>query len=233
MQSLSYASAVQLLSCHQKLTPKTIHLASSSYYLVVKNIRRTISEILKKEESFDSEIRPDLLSKYHQIVQEELRDLCVKLIGLIDENQLTMDYDNHALLDLYKIKGDYYRYIIELFPEDVSYSEYIEKAYKSYLEGEEVYNRDDSIPLSCKVSFMVNFTIFLRDNYQLHQLAYKKASECFKKISEIDYDKNDVELVKYLNLLKDNIEKWDHQDIGLGNQRKYMSYSQLHHEVKV
>lgn len=199
----------------------------------MKNIRRTISEITKKEESFDSEIRPDLLSRYHQIVQEELRDLCIKLICLIDDNQLTMDYDSHSLLDLYKIKGDYYRYIIELYPEDDNYVDYIESAYKSYQDGEEVYKRDDSIPLSCKVSFMVNFTIFLRDNYQQHQLAYKKASECFESISHIDYDKNDVELVKYLNLLKDNIEKWDHQDIGLGNQRKYMSYSQLHHEVRI
>lgn len=160
----------------------------------------------------------------------ELLEKCSNLIDIIDVHLSKYNYSGISLILLLKTKGDYYRYIIEskAYSKEKDCMKCLEEAGKSYLKAFEISNGSDILlQHSVTIALVVNYCIFLRTTSNQQELAADKAHDYYDKVSKLNYDKNDISFTKYLNRLKENIDRWDHEDSGIDANHKNLSISRI------
>jgi hypothetical protein len=153
-------------------------------------------------------------------IRKELKENCEEIISLLDTQVLTGNrYDQDDLKDAVvffrKMKGDYYRYIAEMYDDDDDESkankeEFSNKAEQAYNDATElVVSLDKSHPVV--LGLMLNFSVFYFEIKKDSDKACELAKTAFDDALGV-LDSSDTETYKdsalILQLLRDNLTLW-------------------------
>jgi len=206
----------------RKLTDEERNLLSVAFKNVVgarRSAWRIISAVEQKEkETLVGKIATD----YRGEIEKELQERCFQVLDLIENHLLKQldDTDLESKVFYLKMKGDYYRYLVEVTTgEDRdNLSEKSKEAYNGATE------QAGSLPSThpIKLGLALNFSVF---HYEICNDG-KKACELAKRafdeaIAELDNLKEDSykDSTLIMQLLRDNLTLWssendDQQDDG-------------------
>jgi len=174
---------------------------------------RIISSIEQKQIDKGEGADNSLASTYRVEIERELQDRCGEVLELIDEYLLSTVDDTpkptEAKVFYLKMKGDYYRYLVEVTTGDPreKLSDNSKKAYEA------ATTEADHLPSThpIKLGLALNFSVF---HYEIMNDG-KKACELAKKafdaaIAELDNLKEDSykDSTLIMQLLRDNLTLW-------------------------
>lgn len=197
-----------------KLTDEQRNLLSVAFKNVV-GARRSAWRIISSIEQKDKEKNnsSELAQKYREDIELELQDRCGEVLKLIDDYLLktveTSDNKIEGKVFYLKMKGDYYRYLVEVTTgeqrsllADKSKEAY-EQATKSGLELTSTH------PI--KLGLALNFSVFHYEIMNDGKLACELAKKAFDDaIAELDNLKEDSykDSTLIMQLLRDNLTLW-------------------------
>lgn len=132
-------------------------------------------------------------------------------------------YSNGAcLLSIYTVRGDCYRYIIEIYKCNIV--KYIDEINRSYYKVYELCMNDMDIPLSDSTSAIIKYTIYLYEICGQKSLAITEAQKWYIYVTK-DVNNINTNLSKNLKVLKDNIDEWSHKELIINSLTKHYSFS--------
>jgi len=200
-------------SATQPLSNEERNLLSVAFKNVV-GARRSAWRIISNLESKSTDEKKDLVADYRMEIEKELQDRCGEVLDLIDKYLLpsvtSTESDGIESKVFYlKMKGDYYRYLVEVASGD-SKAELAGKSKDAYDEAtKEADNLATTHPI--KLGLALNFSVF---HYEIMNDG-KKACELAKKafdaaIAELDSLKEDSykDSTLIMQLLRDNLTLW-------------------------
>lgn len=155
---------------------------------------------------------------YIQSIKTKLFDFCQHLLNLID-NKLLVNYPNIEYLILVtRTKGDLTRYLCEIASNDKEREKYLISANKTYQLAENMCMKNLSViekkNTSVVIALIANYSLFLHDYYNQHELAIEKAVNYYNRFIDSDGIK-DLLVYPLLSILKNNIEQWKQTEISL------------------
>lgn len=170
-----------------------------------------------------------LASQYRQEIEKELEARCQEVLRLIDDSLLkTVDESQvpaEAKVFYLKMKGDYFRYLVEVKPEGEerkSNSEKSKDAYGSATEAAIELQNTHPIKLGLALNYSVFHYEIMNDPKQACELAKKAFDEAIAELDSLKEDSyKDSTLI--MQLLRDNLTLWTsenddgHTDQGEGN----------------
>ena len=189
------------------LTEKQRNFLSVAYKNVVgakRSAWRVISSIEDKG-SYDS----DIVTEYRKGIEKELLELCVEVIGLLDERLLKEDNDTEGKVFYLKMKGDYLRYMAEVITGNER-SSLANRIYDAYNEATEAAT-DLANTHPIKLGLALNYSVFYYEIENNAQKAVELAKRAFDvAIAELDNLKEDhyKDSTLIMQLLRDNLTLW-------------------------
>jgi len=197
------------------LTDEQRNLLSVAFKNVVgarRSAWRIISSIEQKQND-KGEGADSLASSYRVDIEKELQERCGEVLDLIDDHLLATvgetPHPTEAKVFYLKMKGDYYRYLVEVTNGD-NRDELSNKSKAAYESAtSEAENLPSTHPI--KLGLALNFSVF---HYEIMNDG-KKACELAKKafdaaIAELDNLKEDSykDSTLIMQLLRDNLTLW-------------------------
>jgi len=191
------------------LTNEDRNLLSVAFKNVVGSRRsawRIISAVENKEkDSKDSEIAHN----YRKQIEQELEEKCDEVLKLIDNHLLKGEIDDESKVFYLKMKGDYYRYLVEV-STSTNRAELSEKSRAAY---DEATTAGDVLASThpIKLGLALNFSVF---HYEIMNEATKAcalAKTAFDNaIAELDNLKEESykDSTLIMQLLRDNLTLW-------------------------
>ena len=181
------------------------------------NFRRDSWNTVNALESKEIKNKSPLLPRVTELklsLANEIKNYIDKGIELID-NFLFKNANNDELKIMYsKIKGDYFRYIIEITPKqnEDEIKNLKQKVDENYTYGLNLCNNLSNLNTT-KIGLILNYTCFLyeieKDCKNAYEIANNTYQTTLKCINDENYDLTLLkDLNKLMNLLKENINKW-------------------------
>ena len=207
-------------SANGDLTDEERNLLSVAYKNVVGARRSAWRIINSLEEKAKDENKRRLAQNYRQDVEKELEEKCQEVLNLIDDNLLKLAEKPESEVFYLKMKGDYYRYLVEIKSDD---SGKITNSREAYEKAKE--KADDLVPTHpIRLGLALNFSVFYYEIERDPEQACKLAEEAFDKaMKEIEKD-DTVEDSSYkdstliMQLLRDNLTLWKQEADEQGDQ---------------
>ena len=198
------------------LTEEERNLLFSSLKSLINSRRdswHTVQALESKEIKNKSSLLPRVTELKLSLV-DEIKKYINKGIELID-NFLFKNANSDEVKIMYsKIKGDYFRYIIEITPKknEDEINNLKEKADENYKNGLSLCNNVSNLNTT-KIGLILNYTVFLyeieRDCKNALTIANNAYQTTLKCINDENHDLTLLkDLNKLMNLLKENINKW-------------------------
>lgn len=197
-----------------KLTDEQRNLLSVAFKNVV-GARRSAWRIISSIEQKDKEKNnsADLAQKYREDIELELQERCGEVLQLIDDYLLktveTSDNKVEGKVFYLKMKGDYYRYLVEVTTGEqrTKLAESSKEAYEqATASGAELTSTH---PI--KLGLALNFSVFHYEIMNDGKLACELAKKAFDDaIAELDNLKEDSykDSTLIMQLLRDNLTLW-------------------------
>lgn len=204
----------ELTKMNKKLTDEQRNLLSVAFKNVVgarRSAWRIISSIEQKE--IDKGEPSTLAQAYREEIEVELQQRCGEVLSLID-NYLLKNVDvaenpTEAKVFYLKMKGDYYRYLVEVTTGDKR-SELAAKSKEAYEDATEA-SKELASTHPIKLGLALNYSVF---HYEI-MTDSKKACELAKSafdgaIAELDNLKEESykDSTLIMQLLRDNLTLW-------------------------
>jgi len=223
-QAERYDDMVQFMTERTKefndkpLTNEERNLLSVAFKNVV-GARRSAWRIISNLETKSTE-KKDLIAEYRKEIEKELQERCNAVLSLIDNHLLASSEDDTESKVFYlKMKGDYYRYLVEVSvgDEKKSLSEKSQQAYDKATDTAETLTSTHPI----KLGLALNFSVF---HYEIMNDAKKAcllAKTAFDQaIGELDHLKEDTykDSTLIMQLLRDNLTLWTSENEQEGGQ---------------
>ena len=207
---------------NDKLTTEERNLLSVAFKNVVGALRsswRIVSSI--KEKRFKDGADCTVETEYKQVIEDELKTKCNEVLAMLDDLILRED-ETEAKVFYKKMKGDYYRYIVEVEPmtnEDARQSliDNAQKAYEEATSTAEELARTNPI----RLGLALNFSVFYYEIQNNGQKACELAKQAFDgAISELDNLKEDSykDSTLIMQLLRDNLTLWTTENEETSNE---------------
>lgn len=196
-----------------ELTIEERNILSVAFKNVVGTRRaawRVISLIERKETKKGSITNAQKALHYKQIIEKELTNKCRKILSLIEVDLVKNAKTEEGKVFLYKMQGDYYRYIAE-YSLDNEKNNAAKKAQDSYDQAQQ-------LAISClqsthpmRLGLALNYSVFFYEIKQNASQACKMARDAFDEaiadLDDIDDDfYKDATLI--MQLLRDNLTLW-------------------------
>lgn len=192
------------------------NLLSVAYKNVVGTRRsswRVISSLEQKaREKGESEKKLQLCEEYKRNIEKELNELCDEVISLLDNHLLPKVGDSVEPKIFYlKMKGDYFRYKVEIASgkeSEANLAAKSEEAYKlAYDIAKESLNPTNPIRLGLALNFSVYYYEIKKESNTACDLAKTAFDEA---IAQLDAGKEDdyKDSTLILQLLRDNLTLW-------------------------
>lgn len=222
-----------------KLTEQKLRLSSEERNLLsvaFKNVvgaRRSAWRIIKSMETkiTDKGEPADLAIQFREEIENELQDRCQEVLKLIEDVLLKnveepdpegktkrLDSDTEAKVFYMKMKGDYYRYLVEVMTESAR-AEKADESKKAYLEATEVAEYlATTHPI--KLGLALNFSVFHYEIMNNPTEACRLARKAFDEaIAELDSLKEESykDSTLIMQLLRDNLTLWSSDDADQQN----------------
>lgn len=194
------------------------NLLSVAYKNVVgarRSAWRIISSLEQKSEGGN---KGELAEEYLKKIKEELKEKCCEVLKLIDERLLKLASTNEADTEnpeptvfYLKMKGDYYRYLVEIEPQDSDErKELAAKSQEAYLEAQknaEKLVRTHPICLGLALNFSVFYYEIKNDQPKACELAKKAFDDAIAELDNLEEESyKDSTLI--MQLLRDNLTLW-------------------------
>jgi len=184
---------------------KNVIGARRSSWRVLNNI-----ESRSKESQSMSPEHKNLTVVYKTKVEDELRDICTKVIRLLEDYLIPNAGKNSNIeskVFYYKMMGDYYRYLAEV---QTNSKEVIEKAEEAYENAtKEAKEMECTHPI--RLGLALNYSVFhyeiKNDHERACSLAQVACDEAVNQLDNLDQESyKDGSLI--LQLLRDNLTLW-------------------------
>jgi hypothetical protein len=213
----------KVTSLGEDLSTEERNLLSVAYKNVVGTRRsawRVVNTLLSKA-SNDNE--KNLREEYLKKIKEELSTLCSEVLTLLDDALIpnAKQKENHESVVFYlKMKGDYYRYLVEV---EYKREESKENSKKAYEEASEMSGKELSTTHPIRLGLALNFSVFYYEIDNNPEEACKLAKEAFDSaISELDHVKEEMykDSTLIMQLLRDNLTLWQTADAEMDEPGK-------------
>ncbi|XP_033120668.1 14-3-3 protein beta/alpha-B-like [Anneissia japonica] len=167
-----------------------------------------------EQKSTSSEIQKKAVAEFKSKIKNELNNICDEVIGLIDKCLGHCDSGSDTSKEqetfFYKMKGDYYRYRVEVATETDIKEMLISNAKDAYNSATEASN---SLPPTnpIRLGLALNFSVYHYEIEDKPETACEVARKAFDEaITELDSLKEDSykDSTLIMQLLRDNITLW-------------------------
>ncbi|KAM6974502.1 14-3-3 protein zeta-like isoform 1-T2 [Tautogolabrus adspersus] len=208
-----------------ELSNEERNLLSVAYKNVVGARRsswRVISSIEQK--TSDDEKKLALAKEYREKVEKELKDICLEVLGLLDNHLICGAKISDSKVFYLKMKGDYFRYLAEVACGDER-QEVIKSSQDAYDEALKTAEGDMQPTHPIRLGLALNFSVFFYEIVNSPEKACELAKKAFDDaIAELDNLSSDSykDSTLIMQLLRDNLTLWtsDTQGDGEGEQEE-------------
>lgn len=191
--------------------------------LLSVGFKNLVSPLRTRMRMFDEVEDSDLKKEYRASALEELKARCTEVTDMLGndiipkrESDASLDGAKENLVNLYKMQGDYFRYICEHLAEDSDERKaLVEKARKAYEKAFE-YCKDLPETDPSRLGLALNRSVFHFEIAKETQIACDMAKQAFDMaIAKLDSlgDKDYKDSTLIMQLLRDNLTIWNqHND---------------------
>ena len=198
----------------EDLTSDERNLLSIAYKNTISLRRQAVRTLLAyemKEKKKEESIYLPYIIEYKNRIENELANLCQKIIKNIDTYLIPRATEAEAKVFYHKMKADYYRYIAENVDGE-SKKSYAEQSLKSYDEATEAA-KSLSISNPIRLGLALNFSVFYYEVLSNQEFACQIAKETLdlarKELANIDEDDDEhKDAFSIINLLQENLNMW-------------------------
>lgn len=196
-----------------ELTIEERNLLSVAYKNVIGARRaswRIISSIEQKEESKGSDSKVDLIKKYREVVEKELREICGDVLDILDKHLIPVAASGESKVFYYKMKGDYHRYQAE-FSMGNDRKEAAENSLVAYKAASDIAMTELPPTHPIRLGLALNFSVFYYEILNSPDRACRLAKAAFDDaIAELDTlsEESYKDSTLIMQLLRDNLTLW-------------------------
>ncbi|XP_059837889.1 14-3-3 protein theta-like [Hemitrygon akajei] len=187
------------------------NLLSVAYKNVVgarRSAWRVISSMEQKNEKEEKKLQ--LIKSYREKVEEELREICGDVLGLLDNYLIPNTSCSESKVFYLKMKGDYFRYLAEVASGD-DRQQTIQNSQGAYQAAFEISKEGLPSTHPIRLGLALNFSVFYYEILNCPESACKLAKDAFDQaIKELDIlqDDNYKDSTLIMQLLRDNLTLW-------------------------
>lgn len=202
----------ELTITQSKLNSEQRNLLSVAFKNVV-GARRSAWRITNSLETKQQDKGSDasLHAEYRKEIEKELEDRCQEVLNLIENTLLASDAEKDLEAEVFymKMKGDYYRYLVEVKTGD-DRDTYADKSKVAYDKATECASElPPTHPI--KLGLALNFSVFhyeiMQDGKKACDLARKAFDEAIAELDSLKEESyKDSTLI--MQLLRDNLTLW-------------------------
>jgi len=208
-----------------ELTVEERNLLSVAYKNVIGARRaswRIISSIEQKEENKGSEEKVDMIRKYRNTVEDELKDICGDILQVLDKHLIPAATQGESKVFYYKMKGDYHRYLAE-FATGNDRKEAAENSLVAYKAASDIAMTELTPTHPIRLGLALNFSVFYYEILNSPDRACRLAKAAFDDaIAELDTlnEESYKDSTLIMQLLRDNLTLWTSDMQGEGEGEK-------------
>lgn len=208
-----------------ELTVEERNLLSVAYKNVIGARRaswRIISSIEQKEENKGSEEKVDMIRKYRNTVEDELKDICGDILQVLDKHLIASATQGESKVFYYKMKGDYHRYLAE-FATGNDRKEAAENSLVAYKAASDIAMTELTPTHPIRLGLALNFSVFYYEILNSPDRACRLAKAAFDDaIAELDTlnEESYKDSTLIMQLLRDNLTLWTSDMQGEGEGEK-------------
>ena len=176
---------------------------------------RTLNAYEQKEKKKDSSNYLSFIIEYKKKVENELIEVCEKIIKKITSTLLKRASDDEARVFYHKMIGDYYRYIAENISSE-NKVDFANKGLSAYEKANEAANSLE-IRNPIRLGLALNFSVFYFEVMENHKKAVELANETLelarKDLAGVDEEDEEYrDTFSIVNLLQENLNMWNLED---------------------
>lgn len=194
------------------------NLLSIAYKNTISLRRQAIRTLLAyelKEKKKDNSQYLSFIVEYKKKVEQELINLCQRIIGNIEKNLLTKAVETEARVFYHKMTADYYRYMAENV-EGESKKMFGENSLKSYNSASEDAKKlpiENPIRLGLALNFSVFYFEVMNDQKMACDIAKDTLDLAKGKLKDEDEESDEhKDAFSIINLLQENLNMWTSED---------------------
>lgn len=194
----------------EELSNEERNLLSVAYKNVVGARRsswRVISSIEQKTEG--NERKQAMAKEYREKVENELRDICRDVLGLLDKYLIAKATNEESQVFYLKMKGDYYRYLAEVAAADKP--DVVNESKNAYQAAMDVAKSKMQPTHPIRLGLALNYSVFFYEIQNTPDHACQLAKQAFEEaIAELDTLNEDSykDSTLIMQLLRDNLTLW-------------------------
>lgn len=195
----------------EELSNEERNLLSVAYKNVVGARRsswRVISSIEQKTEG--SERKQSMAREYKEKVENELRDICDDVLGLLDKYLIEKASAAESKVFYKKMKGDYYRYKAEVAKVEDK-ADVVNQSQNAYQEAFDIAEKEMPPTNPIRLGLALNYSVFFYEIINAPDRACDLAKKAFDDaIAELDSLNEDSykDSTLIMQLLRDNLTLW-------------------------
>ncbi|XP_065053071.1 14-3-3 protein zeta-like [Rhopilema esculentum] len=195
------------------LTEDERNLLSVAYKNVVgarRSAWRIIKSIEEKGADKGDETKKSIASEYLVQIEKELEEKCNEVLKLIDDHLLSQSKEPEARVFYRKMKGDYYRYLVEVSEGSVR-DERADLSFDAYQDAFTIAQSDMDTTHPIRLGLALNFSVFYYEIKNDPGKACELAKTAFDDaISQLDSVKEESykDSTLIMQLLRDNLTLW-------------------------
>ncbi|KAM9341382.1 14-3-3 protein beta/alpha-1-like isoform 1-T2 [Symphorus nematophorus] len=195
-----------------ELSNEERNLLSVAYKNVVgarRSASRVLASIGHKSDAPDDK-KQQLAAEYREKVEQELKDICRKVLELLDEHLIKNATNAESKVFYLKMKGDYYRYLAEVASEDEK-KKTIENSQQAYQAASDISTKEMDSTHPIRLGLALNFSVFYYEILNSPERACQLAKEAFDEaIAELDQlsEESYKDSTLIMQLLRDNLTLW-------------------------
>lgn len=144
-------------------------------------------------------------------VESELKGLCNEVLDLLNEHLIPNPENVQANIFFLKMKGDYHRYLVEIFGEGQKRDELMKKAEAAYQEAMKISEEQLPATSPVRLGLALNYSVFFYEIKNNPSKACQLAKSAFDQaINDLEGVPEDVykDSALIMQLLRDNLTLW-------------------------
>ncbi|CAH8551864.1 unnamed protein product [Schistosoma turkestanicum] len=199
----------KVVKISKTLTNEERNLFSVAYKNVV-GCRRSAWRVISNIEQRLEEQKKKIAEDYRNVVEKELQAVCQEVLDILDKTLIKNEDTAEGTVFYLKMKGDYYRYLAEVFTGDKR-TDFEKHSKEAYQAATEKANSDLPPTHPIRLGLALNFSVFYYEIENNPEKACSIAQTAFdESIKQLDQPDNgsfkDSTLV--MQLLRDNLTLW-------------------------
>lgn len=202
---------VKGLESDDRLDEEERSLLSVAFKNVVGS-RRSAWRVLKAKSSDESDEKKMKICEEMKVrIEVELKDLCKEVLDLIDDHLIKEKDDDQAKIFFLKMKGDYFRYMVEICAEGEQRTELATSAQTAYDSALNIAKEHLKSTSPIRLGLALNYSVFFYEIKNDSEAACKLAKNAFDEaIADLDNlpDDSYKDSTLIMQLLRDNLTLW-------------------------